>query len=77
MTMAAGVAIPCFFLAGIRISESEGCVSWLNEPLQRIAGEDVQAGELVYYKFGVTSAQMESFQREVLDTPGRMGRDPT
>ncbi len=61
-------------LAGIRISEFEGWVSWLNEPLQQIAGADVQAGEIVYYKFGVTNAQMESFQQAVLDQPRPDGK---
>jgi hypothetical protein len=74
MAIVAGVAIPCFFLAGIRISESEGWVSWLNEPLQRIAGADVQVGEVVYYKSGVTNAQMESFQQAVLDQPRADGK---
>jgi len=74
MTLAGGVAIPCLFYAGVRISESKGWISRINRPLQTIAGPDVRVGQVVYYKFGVTSAQMERFQQAVLDQPRQDGK---
>lgn len=64
-TLASGVLLPCAFFVGIRISESRGWVLWANQPM-RAFGPGVQAGEVVYYKLGVTDAQTESFQRTSL-----------
>jgi hypothetical protein len=66
LTLAAALAIPCIFTTGVRISESRGWISWVNQPLVEIFGPKVKAGEIVYYKSSVTDAQRESFEQSVL-----------
>jgi hypothetical protein len=65
VTVVGGLALPCIFGVGVRISESAGWVLWANQPMQT-SGPAVRAGEVVYYNVGVTDAQMESFQRASL-----------
>jgi hypothetical protein len=54
------------------VSESWGWISW-DKPRVEIAGPKVR-GEIVYYKPGVTEAQMESFEQSVLYEPQPDGR---
>ncbi|HTC35319.1 MAG TPA: hypothetical protein VK724_18235, partial [Bryobacteraceae bacterium] len=72
LTVACALPIPFLFIAGIRVSESWGWITW-DKPRVEIAGPKVR-GEIVYYKPGVTEAQMESFEQSVLYEPQPDGR---
>jgi len=69
LTLASALSILCVSNIGFRVSRSEGWIVSANSPAVSPllkARAQVEANEIVYYKPGVTSAEMKSFEQAVL-----------
>jgi hypothetical protein len=70
LTLCGALSIPCVFNAGVRLSASKGWIVSRSNPLVKGFGPKakapVETNEIVYYKPGVTKAQMKSFEQAVL-----------
>jgi hypothetical protein len=75
LTLAGALSFLCFSNVGFRMSRSRGWIvrasNQPNNPLLKAAGPKakVEGNEIVYYKPGVTKAQMKSFEQAVLYRP--------
>jgi hypothetical protein len=61
----AAFLVPVVFFGGVKASEAAGLNRWLNAPLVHF-GPDVPSGLVVYYKTGISEAEISNFQEAQL-----------
>jgi hypothetical protein len=77
LILCCALSIPLLFNAGVRMSRSQGWFVWADSPTvnpllksrRPKAKAPLEANEIVYYKPGVTKAQMKSFEQAALYRP--------
>jgi hypothetical protein len=62
---AAAFLVPAVFFVGVKASEGAGLNRWLNAPLVHF-GPDVHSSLVVYYKTGISNAEISNFQEAQL-----------
>jgi hypothetical protein len=76
--ISAGVLSCAVFYAGMAVLSKADRVAWHHEPPLVSFGPDVKASAVVYFRHGVTVAQIEDFNSSVLQSPAKprhTGRD--
>jgi hypothetical protein len=73
---AAAFLVPIVFFVGVKASVAVGLNRWLNAPLVHF-GPDVRSSLVVYYKAGISEAEMSNFQDAQLyqARPGGHGKE--
>jgi hypothetical protein len=68
--IAAGILSCAVFYGGIYLLLKQDRVAWRHEPPMVSIGPDVKASAVIYFRKGVTSQEVESFNLSVLMIPG-------